>query len=364
MTRDIPIMKKQIMAKDLANMVGGRLAGNGDPLITGVSSLKDADPEQISFLANKKYNSQVRETKAAAVIVGEDYTESPKNGQILIICQNPNIAFSKVIDFFAPPPVEFPPGIHPAAVVADSAQISPDAHIGPCAVIEKNVVIEKGSIVGAGTYVGHFTKIGKNCLIYPNVSIRERCILGNRIIIHSGTTIGSDGFGFEAGKEGIVKIPQVGIVQIDDDVEIGANCTIDRARFGKTWIKRGAKLDNMVHLAHNVVVGEFSMLIGQSGVAGSTEIGRGVIIAAQAGITGHITVGDGAKVAGTAGVSKDVPPGAVVVGTPAEDQRNFIERLTLPKKYKKMALKIEELEKTVAQLKLELEHHNILNNNE
>ena len=251
---------------------------------------------------------------------------------------------------FAPPPVRFPPGIDPKASVAKSAKIGKDVHIGPCAVIDEEAEIGDGSVICAGTYIGHYTKIGSKTLIYPNVSIRERCIVGSRVIIHSGTVIGSDGFGFEAGPMGIQKIPQVGIVQIDDDVEIGGNCTIDRARFGRTWLKRGVKLDNQVHLAHNVVVGEFSMLIGQSGVAGSTEIGRGAIIAAQAGINGHITIGDGARVAGTSGVLKDVAPGESVVGTPAEAPRDFLERITLPKKVHKLQQTIKELEAKISKL--------------
>ncbi len=336
-------MGKEITVKELAALIDGKIVGEENTVLKSLSSLKDAGTGDISFLANKKYTAKAQKTKASVVIAGEDFTEKPKEGQSFIICKNPNGAFSKAIDFFAPPSIKFTPGIHPQASVAKSAKIGKNVHIGACAVIDEEVEIGDESVVCAGTYVGHFTKIGSKCLIYPNVSIRERCIVGNRVIIHSGTVIGSDGFGFEAGPTGIVKIPQVGIVQIDDDVEIGANCSLDRARFGRTWLKRGVKLDNMVHLAHNVVIGEFSMLIGQSGVAGSTEIGRGVIIAAQAGINGHITIGDGARVAGTAGVLKDVAPGESVVGTPAESPRDFLERITLPKKVQKLSQTVKDL---------------------
>jgi UDP-3-O-[3-hydroxymyristoyl] glucosamine N-acyltransferase len=341
-------MGKEITVKELAALIDGKIVGEENTVLKSLSSLKDAGTGDISFLANKKYTAKAQKTKASVVIAGEDFTEEPKEGQSFIICKNPNGAFSKAIDFFAPPPIKFAPGIHPQASVAKSAKIGKNVHIGACAVIDEEVEIGDESVVCAGTYVGHFTRIGSKCLIYPNVSIRERCIVGNRVIIHSGTVLGSDGFGFEAGPTGIVKIPQVGIVQIDDDVEIGANCSLDRARFGRTWLKRGVKLDNMVHLAHNVVIGEFSMLIGQSGVAGSTEIGRGVIIAAQAGINGHITIGDGARVAGTAGVLKDVAPGESVVGTPAESPRDFLERITLPKKVQKLSQTVKDLAARIA----------------
>ena len=344
-------MAKQISSKEMAELLGGELRGKADIMINSVSALKNAKEDSISFLANKKYKTQVAESKAGTVIVGKDYDDKVKDGHALIICDNPDLTFSKAIAFFAPEPIKFKPGIHPSAVIDPSAKIGTGVHIGPNAVIDEGAEIGNNTVIGAGTYIGHFTKVGENCLIYANVSIRERCVLGNRIIIHPGTSIGSDGYGFAPGPQGIIKIPQMGIVQIDDDVEIGANCAIDRARFGKTWLKRGVKLDNIVHIAHNVVIGEFSLLIGQCGVAGSTEIGRGAIIAAQAGINGHITIGDGAKVASTSGVVKSVPPGAEVVGTPAESPREFIERLSLPKKVKKLSGRIKELEDEIQKLK-------------
>jgi len=342
---------KKTTVAALAEMVGGKVVGDGSAEIAGVNSLEEAAGTDVSFLGNKKYAKQVASSNAAAVFVGEDFDPAAAEGKTLIIRGNPNGAFAKAVEFFAPPPVEYPKGIHPAAVVADSAKVAESASIGPCAVVEPDAEIGDGTVIGAGSYIGHGVKVGAGTLIYPNVSIRERCVVGNRVIIHSGTTIGSDGFGFEAGPAGIVKISQVGIVQIDDDVEIGANCAIDRARFGKTHLKMGVKLDNLVHVAHNVVVGEFSMLIGQCGIAGSAKIGRGAIVAAKAGINGHITIGDGAKIAGTAGVVKDVPPGGVVVGTPAEPQRDFMARVILPKTVAKLKSKIEALEKKLSELR-------------
>ena len=342
--------EKKISLQELAPQINGEIIGDANCQITGVASLTEAKQGDISFLGNKKYSSQVTSSKASAVIVGKDFDRKDAGNCTVIVCENPNLGFAKAIGFFAPPPVVYKPGIHPSAVVADSATIGEGTHIGACAVIGEKAVIGSNSVIDAGTVIGNEVKIGCNVLIYANVSIRERCILGNRIIIHPGTVIGSDGFGFEAGPTGIVKIPQVGIVQIDDDVEIGGNCTIDRARFGKTWIKMGVKLDNQVHVAHNVEVGEFSMLIGQCGIAGSTKIGRGVIVAAQAGINGHITLGDGCRVAGTAGVVKDVPPGGTVVGTPAEPKRDFMTRVMLPQTVAKLKEKVRELEQKIADM--------------
>ena len=339
---------KEYSLKEIAMRINGTICGSEDIMIKGVQSLADSQEGQISFMGNKKYAAQVATTKASAIIVGKDFNVDEANGKALIICDQPNTGFAGVIKLFAPPPVEYSPGIHPAAIVAESACIGEGSHIGACAVIGENTVIGKNTVILSGTVIGNEVKIGNDCLIYANVTIRERCILGNRIIIHPGAVIGSDGYGFEAGPMGIVKIPQVGIVQIDDEVEIGANCTIDRARFGRTWLKTGVKLDNMVHVAHNVEVGEFSMLIGQCGIAGSARIGRGVIVAAQAGINGHINIGDGAMIAGTSGVVKDVPPGAKVAGTPAEPQRDIVARLMLPKTVAKLKQKVKELEEKIS----------------
>lgn len=337
-------MSREIKAAELAGLVGGEIKGSPDIVLKGVAALNDATENDISFLANRKYQSQIADTGAGAIIVGKDFDGDPE-GKTVILCDDPNVAFSKAVEIFSPEPVKYPAGIHESAVVHESVKLGEGSSVCANAVVEEGVEIGRNTVIGAGVYLGHFTKIGDDCLIYPNVTVRERCTLGSRIIIHSGTVIGSDGYGFAPGPQGIIKLPQVGVVQIDDDVEIGANCAIDRARFGKTWLKRGVKLDNMVHVAHNVEVGEFSMLIGQSGVAGSAKIGRGVIVAAQAGINGHITIGDGVRVAGTSGVLKDVPPGKQVLGTPAEFPKEFMERFSLPRKFRKLSDRIKALEK-------------------
>ena len=345
-------MKKNIIIpiKEIINEIKGETTGNTNIEIHGVSSLLDAENGTISFLGNMKYIDQLKSTKASAVVIGKDIKLNDEITATIIKCDNPNKAFAQVIKLFAPPDISYNPGIHPSAVISKSANISKDATICACAVIRDKAIIGNNSIIESGVSIGEETVIGNNCMIYANVSIRERCKIGNNVIIHPGTVIGSDGFGYEASPEGIVKIPQVGIVQIDNDVEIGSNCTIDRARFGKTHLKSGVKVDNLVHIAHNVEVGECSMLIGQSGIAGSAKIGKGVIIAAQAGINGHITIGDGAQVAGTSGVVKDIKPGAKAVGTPAESPREFMSRYILPKTVAKLKDKIKALEKKLENL--------------
>lgn len=345
--------KKTFTAEEVAKIAGGQLAGDPSARISGIASLRDAGPEDLSFLSNRKYCSSLETTKAAAVIAGKDVA-GRYPGRNLIVCENPNIAFSKAIALFAPPAVKFPPGIAPGAYVSPSAKLGAGVHVGHNAVIEDGACVGDGTSICAGAYVGHECRIGCNTLIYPNVCIRERCIVGDRVVIHCGAVIGADGFGFEAGPAGIVKIEQVGIVEIQSDVEIGANTTIDRARFGRTLLKRGVKVDNLVQIAHNVVVGEFSMLIGQSGVAGSTEIGRGAILAAQGGIAGHLHIGDGAKIAGQSGVTKDIPPGQAVVGTPAESPKEFMERVGLPVKLRKVSQTVAALERRIADLENEM----------
>ena len=236
------------------------------------------------------------------------------------------------------------------AYVDPTAKIAANVHVGPTAVIEANAEIGEGAVIRAGAYIGPDCKIGEKTVIHPNVSIMRSCIIGKRVIIHAGTTIGADGFGYTPSFCGLLKVPQNGIVQIDDDVEIGANCTVDRARFSKTWIKKGVKIDNLVHVAHNVIVGESSALIGQCGIAGSAVIGRGCAIGAQAGVNGHIELGDGTKIIGPSAVQKGTKPGESVIGIPAESEREYFERHMLPRKVKRLTDRLAKLEAMIAEL--------------
>lgn len=336
-------MSKQVSAKMVSELVGGELIGDPNRMVCGVASLKEAGPEQISFVGNKKYEHLLTGAKAGVVIVCKDLASSPAENRTLIVVENVDYAFSQAIMIFAPPAVEWARGVHPSAVVDPSAKLGEGVSVGPNAVIDAGAEIGPGTMIGAGCYIGHNVKIGAKCTLYPNVTIMYRCIVGNLAVIHPGVVIGADGFGFIPGPKGLVKVPQTGIVEIGDDVEIGANTTIDRARFGRTWIKSNVKIDDQVMVAHNVVVGESSILVAQSGIAGSAELGRGVILAGKAGVNGHITIGDGVKVAGTSNVVKSLPAGSVALGTPAEGQREFMARYTLPSRFEKLQAKVNAL---------------------
>ncbi|HLD82766.1 MAG TPA: UDP-3-O-(3-hydroxymyristoyl)glucosamine N-acyltransferase [Candidatus Omnitrophota bacterium] len=337
--------------KEIAKLVAGEVVGNGDMLITGVAGIKEASEGDITFLANPKYMPLIDKTLASAIITSKEISSLPK---AIIRTDNPSLAFTKVVSAFTPQTTNQPKGIHPTAVLGKSLTLGKDVSIGPYTVVEDNVTIGGKAIIYPGCFIGHDARIGPEALIYPNVSIREGVIIGSRVIIHSGAVIGSDGFGFVNVDGRYHKVPQVGTVEIGDDVEIGANAAIDRARFDKTIIGKGTKIDNLVHIAHNVVVGENSIIVAQAGISGSTTIGKNVTIAGQAGLVGHITVGDGAVLAAQAGVTKSVPSNTTVSGYPAKphEQAKKINACVqnLPRLYKLA----EELKKKIAELESKL----------
>jgi UDP-3-O-[3-hydroxymyristoyl] glucosamine N-acyltransferase len=300
--------------QEIAKLCGGELDGNPGLEITGAASLAEAVEGEIAFFNNSKYAGQLRRTRASAVFVPLDFNEAIVAAQIRV--SHPSKAFEQTVLKFASSPIEFAPGIHPSAIVHPSVKLGADVSIQPHAVIERGARVGDGTVVGALTYVGHETTIGVNCMIYPRVTIRERTRIGARVIIHSGAVIGADGFGFELVDGRYQKIQQLGIVQIDDDVEIGANTTIDRARFGRTWIQEGVKIDNLVQVAHNVVIGRNSVIAAQTGISGSTRVGEQVQMAGQVGIVGHVAIGDGTIIAAQSGVSKDIS-GGIWFGYPA-----------------------------------------------
>ena len=341
----------QITLKEIAKLIDGQVIGNGDILINGASGIREAAEGEITFLANSRYSPLMDKTRASAIITSEDAQTTAKP---VILTQNPSLAFIKIISMFTPDYVGHPSGIDYTAVIGKNVSLGKDVTIGAYSVIGDNVTLGDKVIIYAGCYIGHYTKIGAQTLIYPHVSIRERVNIGDRVIIHSGAVIGSDGFGFITIKGEHHKIPQVGIVQIADNVEIGANVTIDRARFDKTVIGRGSKIDNQVQIGHNVIIGENSLIVAQVGIAGSTVLGNNVTLAGQVGLAGHITLGDNVIVTACSAVAKSVPADIMVSGVPARpymtNQRISASLQNLPK----LVVLVRELKKRIEELEAKL----------
>jgi UDP-3-O-[3-hydroxymyristoyl] glucosamine N-acyltransferase len=335
----------------LAEIAGGEIKGPGEGLISGINSLKEAGPGEITFLVNPRYAPELEKTGASAVIAGP---QAPETAIPVLLTANPYLAYARIAAYFAPRP-EHPVGVSPLAQVGEDCQMGEGVSVYPFVYIGNRVILEKGVCLYPGVYLGDRVRIGREAIVYPNVSILAGTTVGARVIIHSGTVIGSDGYGYARDGERHIKIPQVGTVQIDDDCEIGANNTVDRAALGRTWIQSGVKTDNQVHIAHNVVVGENSLLIAQVGISGSAVIGRNVILAGQAGVAGHITVGDGVMVGGKSGVAKSIPPGQVVSGNPTMPHQTYLRTRRLIRRLPEMQQQIRALEDRIRSLEALIE---------
>jgi UDP-3-O-[3-hydroxymyristoyl] glucosamine N-acyltransferase len=314
---------------------GNIICGDADCLFTGMAALDAAGPEDVSFLGNEKYLPQFLTTKAGAVIVPAGY-DFKTDGPALVACANPSLAFAAVVRHFAMEAEKFMPGIDAGAVVSPTAKLDPaKVRIHAGAVVMDGVSIGDGTEVSPNAVIQSEAVVGKDCRIGANVTIRERCILGDRVSIQPGAVIGSDGYGYEFSDGKHVKIDQVGIVEVGDDVEIGANTTIDRARFGKTVVGEGTKIDNLVQIAHNVVIGRHCLVISQTGLAGSSKLEDYVTIAAQSGVAGHVTIGAKAILAGRSGVTTNLEGDETYSGYPAipmrEDTKNKAHVRRLPK---------------------------------
>ena len=331
-------LKKSLKLHEVAELISGELVGDRNLVITGVAGIKEAEKGDITFLANVKYLPFLRETRASAVIASPDVDAG---SLALVRSKNPSQAFTKIVSVFMPPPAEEPQGVHPSAVVAKGAHLGDRVSIGPLAVIEEGVWIGEDSVVSAGCFVGRGSTLGRRSRLYPHVILRENVKIGERVVIHASSVIGSDGFGYETVEGKHLKIPQAGSVEIGDDVEIGSCVCVDRGRFRNTRIGRGTKIDNLVQIAHNVVIGEDCLIVSQVGISGSTELGDRVVIAGQAGLVGHITIGAEAIIGARSGVSKSVPAGTVVLGEPArpihEQKKLFAAIARLPEFFKEFA---------------------------
>ena len=327
---------------EIAELVGGKVEGDGAVSIAGIADLQGAGPGDLSFFAHPRYEAAARQTKAAALLVGP---QAPRNlGRARIRVANPSAAFTRVAMLFAPAEAPRLNGIHPSAVVSPGATLGQKVGLGPHVVIEEGVKIGDGTQIGAGSYIGREVKIGSQCVLHPRVYVGERCLLGNRVVLHPGAVVGADGFGYEMKEGRHHKVPQLGYVQIDDDAEIGANTTIDRGRFARTHIGEGAKIDNLVMIAHNCVVGPHSVIVAQSGLSGSTTTGHHVTIAGHVGTVGHIHIGSGAILTAKSGVTKDVPEGQTWRGAPARPIKEQMEMEAYIQQLPQLARRLKNLE--------------------
>ncbi len=337
--------EKKVKLSEIANLLNCKLEGE-DKEIVGCNTLEEAGPNEITFLSNPKYARFLKTTKAAAVILTEEYKEKVSCSRI--ISENPYLDFAKVLKIFEPEKFIFKGKsdlayIHPTANLDDDVIVYPFSFIGP------NTTIKKGTVIYTGVYIGKGCYIGEDCILYPNVVIMDDSVLGNGVILHPGVVIGSDGFGYVWNEKKLKheKIPQIGKVVLEDEVEIGANTTIDRATLGKTIIKKGTKIDNLVQIGHNVEVGENSIIVAQVGIAGSAKIGNNCVIAGQVGIAGHITIGDNVKIGAKAGVNRSIKPNSIVTGAPAIDHKKFLKMTTIMVNLPEIYQRIKELEKKV-----------------
>lgn len=331
----------------LSLMVQGECSGPADLMIDGLADPDTAMPSAITFIAKASMLDRLVSTRAVAAIVPKDTKEI---NLPVIRVQDPVLAAAVIHNFFLARPF-VAAGIDSRACIGKDCRIPAEVSIGPLVVIGDRVVLGNRVTIYPGVVVGHDAEIGDDTVIHANVSVRERCRIGARVTIHNGAVIGADGFGYATDPKGEhIKRPQVGIVQIDDDVEIGANTCIDRATFGKTWIKRGCKLDNLIQIGHNVEIGEGCLLAGQCGIAGSVVLGRGVFLGGQVAITDHVCLGDRVKVAGQSGVIGDVEKGKVVSGTPAIPHRLWLRSSAVYTRLPELAKEIKEMQNNIAEL--------------
>ena len=341
----------QFRVRDVAEFLGGTIVGNAEAILTGIAGITEAKAGDLSFLANPKYTAHLATTAATAVIAAEAVAGASCT---LILVPNPDFAFAKLVSAYGPKPLHPAPGIHPTAVIGERVTLGKEPRIGAYVVIGDGAVLGDQAVLYPHVTVGGEATLGNECVLYANVVIRERCRIGNRVTLQPGVVIGSDGFGYALVDGKHQKIPQVGIVVIEDDVEIGANSTIDRARFGKTRIGSGTKIDNLVQIGHNVETGSHCLIVAQVGIAGSTHLGHYVTLAGQVGLAGHLTIGDQAMVGGQSGVSKNVPAKAKMRGSPAQDFRQALAQEIAVRRLAATQMQVKQLETRLAELERRL----------
>lgn len=350
-------MSKSFSLQELAELTKSKLFGNPQDEIANVDNLESADAHDASFLANLRYKEMMKKSNAGVICI--DQSIEPIPGKNFLISDNPSRTFQKIAEilFFDRMPESAFKGIHHTAVIHETVQIGDNVNIGPNVVIDQGAIIGKNTIINANTTIGPKVLIGKDCILYANVTVREHCILQDRVILQPGAIIGSCGYGYttdpQTGRH--TKLDQIGIVTIEDDVEIGANTTIDRARFKNTLIRKGTKIDNLVQIAHNVELGENNIIVSQSGIAGSTKLGNNVFLGGQSGIVGHVSITNNVKIATRGGVSKSITKSGAYGGTPTSPMIEFNKRQVQLRKIGLYVKKIEELEKRIKELENQME---------
>lgn len=338
----------ELTAGALARAIGARIEGDDAHRLVGVAPLEEAAPDQVSFLSNRRYRERALASRAGALIVGERDVAG-LTAATLLVARDPYVAYARAVRAFHPEPAG-DGEISPRASVDGTAIVGPRCSVGPFAAIGAGCRLGARVRVGAGCAIGRDVTIGDDTLLYPNVTLYDGVVIGMRVILHAGVVVGSDGFGFAQEGEAYVKVPQVGTVEVEDDVEIGANSTVDRAALGRTVIGRGTKIDNLVQIAHNVRIGAHTAIAALSGISGSTTLGRGAKLAGQSGVSGHLSLGDGVVVAGKAAVFKDLPDGAFVSGIPARPHRQWMRREAALNRIGELKQRVALLETRLAEL--------------
>jgi len=328
-------------AAEIAHQVAGEVIGDGSIQLTGFAPASKAKPGDLTFAENEIYFAAAEQSAAAAILANGEFTSSRK---VLIRVKNARIAFAKVLPLFFPEPA-FAPGIHPTAVIAASATIDATAHIGPHCVIGERVLVGAGVVLQGGDHLGADSRLGEATQLFPNVTVYPQTQIGARVRIHAGCVIGSDGFGYVFDTGAHRKVPQIGSVILGDDVELGANVTIDRGALGPTIIGKGTKVDNLVQIAHNVVIGEHCIVVSQTGIAGSTQLGNHVVLGGQVGLAGHLKIGNQVTIAAQSGVMHDIPAGEKWFGSPARPDRQMKRQILALQHLPDLLRRVAELER-------------------
>jgi UDP-3-O-[3-hydroxymyristoyl] glucosamine N-acyltransferase len=338
-------------ALTIAGFLKGEIEGDPNIKVNTVAKIEEGHPGALSFLANPKYEHYIYTTKSSVVLVNKTFVPSAKIEATLIKVDNAYESFAsllRLVDSARPRKS----GVHPTAVIEASATIGADVYIGPYAYIGEKCVVGDGSSIFPHVYIGDNSKIGNKCILNHRVTVYHDCIIGNGCIIHAGSVIGSDGFGFAPQSDNeFMKIPQLGNVVLEDNVEIGANVTIDRATMGSTFIRKGVKLDNLIQVGHNVEIGENTVMAAQTGIAGSSKVGRNCMFGGQVGIAGHLTVGDGSRIGAQAGILGNIKEGSTIIGSPSLDHKQFLKAYTVFRKLPELKSQVDNIEKEIKALK-------------